>query len=58
MLVLRAAWAIVVVALALWALSAGMPLGAVAVITVGVWLRRAAESGRLARYARRPAHSS
>jgi hypothetical protein len=52
-LALRAAFAIAVVVVALWFLSAGMPLGALAVVALCVWLRRAAESGRLLQLVRR-----
>jgi NhaP-type Na+/H+ or K+/H+ antiporter len=52
-LALRLLWAVAVVAVAVWFLAQGLPLGAAAVIVAGVVLRRYAESGRLARLAGR-----
>ena len=53
MLALRAAFAISVMAVVAWLLLAGLPLGAVAVVLLAVWLRRSAEFGRLRRLASR-----
>ena len=49
MLALRVLFAITVTAAAVVLLATGLPLGAIAVLVLGVWLRRAAESGRLSR---------
>jgi hypothetical protein len=53
MLALRAAFALGVMALVVWLLLSGQPLGALAVVLAAILLRRAAESGRLARFADR-----
>ncbi|MBA3365548.1 MAG: hypothetical protein H0U03_07170 [Actinobacteria bacterium] len=58
MLTLRLGFTAAVMALVVWLLGAGAPLGAVAVVLVGVWLRQAAESGRLTRFAGRAAKPS
>ena len=50
--VLRATLALVVLGLVVWLLRSGLPLGAVVVVAIAVWLRRQAESGRLRRLAR------
>jgi len=48
-LAIKAAYAAVATALVVLLLAAGMPLGAVAVFVLAVWLRRTVESGRLTR---------
>lgn len=58
MLVLRAAYALAVTALAVVLLDEGQPVGAIAVVVLGVWLRVWAESGRMGRFAARFARSS
>jgi hypothetical protein len=47
-LVLRFAFVLAVMTLVVWLLLSGQPLGALAVFGAGLWLRRAADSGRLA----------
>jgi hypothetical protein len=52
MLVFHIAYKVVVFALKLWFLKPGRPLGRVVLVPVaGMWLRRAAESGRLGYFA-------
>jgi hypothetical protein len=58
MLVIRAAFAVAVVAVAVVLLRQGLPLGALAVVIAGVLVRRSAESGRLRRVATRAVRSS
>jgi hypothetical protein len=49
MLVLRLAYTAVVMAVVIWLLRSGNPLGGLLVVpAAAVWLRREAESGRLA----------
>jgi hypothetical protein len=51
---LRIAFTIAVMALVVWLLTAGMPLGGLVIVPLlAVWVRHAAESGRLTRLARR-----
>jgi hypothetical protein len=58
MLARRAAFALGVMALVVWLLLSGQPLGALAVVLAAILLRQAAESGRLARFADRFARPS
>jgi hypothetical protein len=58
MLVLRAVFALAVVATAVVLLRQGLPLGALAVVVAGFLVRRSAESGRLQQIARRSAGAS
>jgi hypothetical protein len=52
-LALRVAFTIAVVVVVVWLLSAGEPLGGLLIVPlIAVWVRRAAESGRLGRFAR------
>jgi hypothetical protein len=54
MLLLRIGFTVVVMAVVLWLLSTGRPLGGLLIIpALAIWIRRAAESGRLTRYAKR-----
>jgi hypothetical protein len=46
-LALRIAYTLAAMALVVWLLRTGQPLGAVAVLAAAVWARGAAESGRL-----------
>jgi hypothetical protein len=51
---LRIGFTIAVMALVVWLLAAGMPLGGLVIVPLlAVWLRHAAESGRLTRLVRR-----
>jgi hypothetical protein len=51
---LRIGFTIAVMALVVWLLAAGMPLGGLVIVPLlAVWLRQAAESGRLTRLVRR-----
>ena len=53
MLGLRIAFTAVVMALVVWLLLTGKPLGALLIVPVlAIWIRRAAESGRLHRFSR------
>jgi hypothetical protein len=53
-LALRIGFTIAVMALVVWLLAAGMPLGGLVIVPLlAVWLRHAAESGRLTRLVRR-----
>jgi predicted lysophospholipase L1 biosynthesis ABC-type transport system permease subunit len=55
MLVLRLAYTALVMAVVIWLLRAGNPLGGLLVVpATAVWLRREAESGRLAMRVHRP----
>ncbi|MGH3005415.1 MAG: hypothetical protein ACRDOS_05840 [Gaiellaceae bacterium] len=58
MLALRGAFAVAVMAIVVWLLLSGQPLGALVVVIAAISLRRAAESGRLARFANRAAKRS
>lgn len=53
MLALRTSFALLVTGLVVLFLANGQPGAAIFVVLLGVWLRRAAESGRLQRLARR-----
>ncbi len=55
---LRMAYAVGVMVPVVWLLRSGLPLGAVAVVVVGVSMRRAVESGRAARLVRHFANPS
>jgi hypothetical protein len=49
MIVVRLVYTAVVIAVVIWLLGSGNPLGALLVVpAAAVWLRREAESGRLA----------
>jgi hypothetical protein len=53
-LALRIAFTVAVTAVCVWQLSTGRPLGGLIIVPVlAVWLRHAAESGELTRFARR-----
>ena len=57
MLVLRLAYTAVVMAVVIWLLRSGNPLGGLLVVpAAAVWLRREAESGRLAARVHRGHH--
>jgi hypothetical protein len=57
MITLRLAYTAVVMAVVVWLLRTGNPVGGLVVIpAVAVWLRRDAESGRLAARVRRAIH--
>jgi hypothetical protein len=57
MITLRLAYTAVVMAIVVWLLRTGNPVGGLVVIpAVAVWLRRDAESGRLAARVRRAIH--
>jgi hypothetical protein len=59
MLALRIAFTAAATALCVWLLATGKPLGGLIIVPVlAVWLRHAAESGRLTRFARRFAKPS
>ena len=53
MLALRSAFALAVMALVVWLLLSGHPLGALAAVIAAIAVRRAAESGRFAHFANR-----
>jgi len=54
MLALRVAFTVAATAVCLWLLSTGKPLGGLVIVpALAVWIRRAAETGRLTRFARR-----
>ena len=53
MMIFRFLFALAATVLAAWCLRAGLPLAAVAVVALAVSIRHAAESGRLAGFARR-----
>jgi hypothetical protein len=51
MLALRIAFTLVATAASIWLLATGKPLGGLLIVpAVAVWLRHAAESGRLTRF--------
>ena len=59
MLALRIGFTLAAVAVMVWLLSAGLPLGGLIVVPIlAIWIRRAAESGRLTSFARRFARPS
>jgi hypothetical protein len=59
MLAPRVAFTAVATALCVWLLATGKPLGGLVIVPVlAVWLRQAAESGRLNRFAGRFAKPS
>jgi Flp pilus assembly protein TadB len=59
MLGLRIAFTAAVMALVVWLLMTGRPLGGLVIVPLlAVWIRRAAESGRLTRFARRMIRAS
>jgi len=50
---LRIAFTVVVVAIMVWLLATGHPLGGLLIVpALAVWVRRAAETGRLTRFGR------
>jgi Flp pilus assembly protein TadB len=54
MLGLRIGFTVAVMAVAVWLLLTGRPLGGLLIVPlVAIWLRRAAESGRLTRFSQR-----
>jgi hypothetical protein len=54
MILLRFAYTVAVTAVVIWLLRTGNPVGALLIVpALAVWLRREAESGRLAARARR-----
>jgi Flp pilus assembly protein TadB len=58
-LALRIGFTVVVMAVVIWLLSTGNPVGGLLIVpALAVWVRRAAESGRLTRFAGRLARSS
>jgi hypothetical protein len=58
MVALRALFAVMVTALAVLLLSDGQPGGAIVVVMLGIWLRRAVEAGRMSRIVGRFARTS
>jgi hypothetical protein len=59
MLALRVAFTVTATAVCVWLLATGKPLGGLVIVPVlAVWLRQAAESGQLTRFARRFARPS
>jgi hypothetical protein len=53
-LALRLAFTAVVLAVVVWLLRDGKPVGGLVIVPLlAIWLRQAAESGRLTQYARR-----
>ena len=59
MLGLRLVFTAVVLVLVAWLLLDGKPLGGLLLLPLlAIWIRRSAESGRLARFARRLARSA
>jgi Flp pilus assembly protein TadB len=59
MIGLRILYTAAVMTLVVWLLSSGRPLGGLVIVPlIAVWVRRAAESGRLTRFARRIARVS
>jgi Flp pilus assembly protein TadB len=53
MLGLRIAFTVAVMAVVVWLLLTGKPLGALLIVPLlAIWVRRAAESGRLHRFSR------
>jgi hypothetical protein len=58
MLALRSVFALAVMAVVVWLLLSGHLLGALAAVIAAIAVRRAAESGRFARYVHRPARPS
>ena len=57
-LALRGVFALAVMAIVVWLLLSGHPVGALVAVIAGISIRRAAESGRLARFANRVARPS
>jgi hypothetical protein len=58
-LALRIAFTVAATAVCLWLLATGKPLGGLVIVpALAVWLRHAAESGRLTRFAGRFARPS
>jgi hypothetical protein len=48
MLALRIGFTVVAIAVMIWLLSTGRPLGGLVIVPlIAIWIRRAAESGRL-----------
>jgi hypothetical protein len=59
MLALRIGFTAAVMAVVVWLLITGRPLGGLLIVPLlAIWIRRAAESGRLTRFARRVVKSS
>ena len=59
MLGLRIGFTVAVMAVAVWLLLTGRPLGGLLIVPLAaIWLRRAAESGRLTSFGRRFAKNS
>jgi Flp pilus assembly protein TadB len=53
MLALRVGFTVVVMAVVVWLLITGRPLGGLLIVPLlAIWVRRAAESGRLTRFAK------
>jgi hypothetical protein len=53
MLALRVGFTVAAVAIMLWLLSTGRPLGGLIIVPIlAIWIRRAAESGQLTSFAR------
>lgn len=44
----RLVFTLIVMTVVVWLLLDGLPLGAIAVVALAVWLRRSAEAGRFA----------
>ncbi|HYY76722.1 MAG TPA: hypothetical protein VE644_10430 [Gaiellaceae bacterium] len=58
MLALRGVFALAVMAIVVWLLLSGHPVGALVTVIAAISIRRAADSGRLARFANRVARPS
>jgi hypothetical protein len=59
MLGLRIAFTVAVIGVVVWLFSTGRPLGGLLIVPlVAIWLRQAAESGQLSRFAGRFARPS
>ena len=54
MMAIRIAFTLVAAALMVWLLTTGRPLGGLIIVpALAIWLRHAAETGRLARFTQR-----
>jgi Flp pilus assembly protein TadB len=59
MLALRIGFTVAVLAVVVWLLSTGRPLGGLLIVPIiAVWIRRSAESGRLTRFGKGSARPS
>jgi Flp pilus assembly protein TadB len=59
MVALRLGYAVAVLAMVVWLLRSGRPLGGLLLVPLlAIWIRQSAESGRLTRFARRVTRTS